>query len=102
MGLHRVLAERSHCTGSPPIASFPYQYFLNLVERPGRRRDDTIRVTDGRVTASSCIDSPERHLPASATVHQRRQRLVFGDLGNDWMVGGTGKDDIYGGWGNDL
>jgi Ca2+-binding RTX toxin-like protein len=27
---------------------------------------------------------------------------VFGDLGNDWLVGGTGADDIFGGWGNDL
>ncbi len=27
---------------------------------------------------------------------------IFGDLGNDWLVGGTGRDNIYGGWGNDL
>src|SRR5256886_14746423 len=27
---------------------------------------------------------------------------IFGDLGNDWMVGGTGKDTIWAGWGNDL
>ncbi|MDB5978261.1 MAG: hypothetical protein JWR07_5021, partial [Nevskia sp.] len=27
---------------------------------------------------------------------------IFGDLGNDWMVGGTGRDDVYGGMGNDL
>jgi Ca2+-binding RTX toxin-like protein len=27
---------------------------------------------------------------------------IFGDLGNDWLVGGTGRDDVYGGWGNDL
>jgi len=26
---------------------------------------------------------------------------VFGDLGNDWIVGGTGKDDAIGGWGGD-
>jgi hypothetical protein len=26
----------------------------------------------------------------------------FGDLGNDWIVGGTGEDNTYGGWGNDL
>lgn len=25
----------------------------------------------------------------------------FGDLGNDWIVGGTGQDSIVGGWGND-
>jgi Ca2+-binding RTX toxin-like protein len=27
---------------------------------------------------------------------------LFGDLGNDWMVGGTGRDNAYGGYGNDL
>src|SRR5947209_10318472 len=27
---------------------------------------------------------------------------MFGDLGNDWMVGGTVNDHLYGGWGNDL
>jgi Ca2+-binding RTX toxin-like protein len=27
---------------------------------------------------------------------------IFGDLGNDWLVGGTGRDDSYGGYGNDL
>src|SRR6185436_2564218 len=27
---------------------------------------------------------------------------TVGDLGNDWMVGGTGKDTIWAGWGNDL
>ena len=28
--------------------------------------------------------------------------MIFGDLGNDWLVGGTGQDTLYGGWGNDL
>ena len=28
--------------------------------------------------------------------------MIFGDLGNDWLVGGTGKDTLWGGWGNDL
>ena len=27
---------------------------------------------------------------------------IFGDLGNDWLVGGSGRDNIYGGFGNDL
>jgi hemolysin type calcium-binding protein len=27
---------------------------------------------------------------------------VFGDLGNDWVVGGTGRDALFPGWGNDL
>ena len=28
--------------------------------------------------------------------------VIFGDLGNDWSVGGTGEDTIWVGWGNDL
>jgi Ca2+-binding RTX toxin-like protein len=28
--------------------------------------------------------------------------VIFGDLGNDWLVGGTGMDTIYGGYGDDL
>ena len=27
--------------------------------------------------------------------------IIFGDLGNDWLVGGTGRDIMFGGWGND-
>ncbi|NEU80298.1 DUF4347 domain-containing protein [Nostoc sp. UIC 10630] len=27
---------------------------------------------------------------------------IFGDLGNDWLVGGTGKDRLFGGLGDDL
>ncbi|MDM8557941.1 LEPR-XLL domain-containing protein [Candidatus Parabeggiatoa sp. HSG14] len=27
---------------------------------------------------------------------------IFGDLGNDWLVGGTENDRLFGGWGNDL
>jgi Ca2+-binding RTX toxin-like protein len=28
--------------------------------------------------------------------------VIFGDLGHDWMVGGTGRDTIWAGWGDDL
>ena len=28
--------------------------------------------------------------------------VIFGDLGNDWMVGGTGRDTVWAGWGDDL
>ena len=28
--------------------------------------------------------------------------LLFGDLGNDWIVGGSGRDTFYSGWGADL
>ena len=30
------------------------------------------------------------------------QDVLFGDSGNDWLVGGTNQDVIFGGWGNDL
>ncbi|MHC4543730.1 MAG: hypothetical protein ACYSYL_04270 [Planctomycetota bacterium] len=35
-------------------------------------------------------------------VYDDGRDAIFGDLGNDWLVGGTGRDNIYGGWGNDL
>jgi hypothetical protein len=28
--------------------------------------------------------------------------VLFGDVGNDWLVGGTNEDHLYGGYGNDL
>ncbi|MES1246856.1 MAG: hypothetical protein ABUS54_04190, partial [Actinomycetota bacterium] len=30
------------------------------------------------------------------------QDVLFGDAGNDWLVGGTNQDVLFGGWGNDL
>ena len=30
------------------------------------------------------------------------QDVLFGDAGNDWLVGGTNTDFLFGGWGNDL
>ena len=38
---------------------------------------------------------PERRRPTATTA-------IFGDLGNDWLVGGTGRDTLWGGSGNDL
>ena len=32
---------------------------------------------------------------------RRQRRRIFGDLGNDWLVGGTGRDTLWGGIGND-
>ena len=52
-----------------------YQFFLNF------------DATDGRPASSVKTDGDD---------------AIFGDLGNDWMVGGTGKDTIWAGWGNDL
>jgi hypothetical protein len=28
--------------------------------------------------------------------------VIFGDLGHDWMVGGSGRDTVWAGWGDDL
>ena len=28
--------------------------------------------------------------------------VIFGDLFHDWLVGGTGRDQLFGGWGDDL
>jgi hypothetical protein len=28
--------------------------------------------------------------------------LIFGDVGNDWLVGGTNRDNLWGGYGDDL
>ncbi|HEX5591393.1 MAG TPA: Calx-beta domain-containing protein [Candidatus Limnocylindrales bacterium] len=92
------------CTASSPLTSFPYQYFLNLLETDQVvNATTTIRVTEGRVTPSGCIQVANNGTCLlSATVRTDGNDLVFGDLGNDWMVGGSGRDDLYAGWGNDL
>ncbi len=36
------------------------------------------------------------------TAYNEGRDAIFGDLGNDWLVGGPGKDDLFGGYGNDL
>ncbi len=28
--------------------------------------------------------------------------VIFGDLAHDWIVGGTGRDQLFGGWGDDV
>ncbi|MCK4276071.1 MAG: hypothetical protein KAX78_06135 [Phycisphaerae bacterium] len=39
--------------------------------------------------------------PEGAKIDDGRD-VIFGDLGNDWLVGGTNEDHIYGGLGSDL
>src|SRR4029077_15560827 len=39
---------------------------------------------------------------ALAVVVDDAKDAIFGDLGNDWLVGGTNADHLYGGYGNDL
>jgi hypothetical protein len=74
-------------TGAAPTA---YQYFLNF------------DATDGRVTALGCVQPTNQGCALMASVNTDGDDAIFGDLGNDWMVGGTGKDTIWAGWGNDL
>ena len=35
-------------------------------------------------------------------VHSDGDDRIFGDLGNDWLVGGSGVDHVFGGYGDDL
>ena len=39
---------------------------------------------------------------AGASVYSDRNDRLFGDLDDDWFVGGPGKDHAFGGWGDDL
>ncbi|TDG15222.1 LEPR-XLL domain-containing protein [Seongchinamella unica] len=39
--------------------------------------------------------------PVGTMVHDGND-VIFGDLGNDWLVGGTDLDRLYGGYGSDL
>ncbi|HEV8460189.1 MAG TPA: Calx-beta domain-containing protein [Gaiellaceae bacterium] len=78
------------CTGSPPISSFPYQYFLNNNANDGRT-----------VTACLVVDNQGNCTGTGPSVSDGND-VLFGDLGNDWLVGGTGQDTLWGGWGNDL
>src|SRR5262249_1875278 len=99
------------CTnsGGPPPTN--HQYFLNFDPN------------DGRTTPVGCISlAPNGTCLATASVRSDGNDAMFGDLGNDWMVGGTSinnprpavipndpdrpwnepKDTLWGGWGNDL
>jgi Ca2+-binding RTX toxin-like protein len=66
------------------------QYFINF------------DATDGRVTPLGCIQfGSGGTCLASAMRNSDGMDAIFGDLGNDWLVGGTGKDTLWAGWGND-
>ena len=58
-------------------------------------------------TEGPILDGCIEYLPNGTCVefafrHSDGGDRIFGDLGNDWAVGGTGQDHMYGGWGNDL
>ncbi|GAB3043216.1 hypothetical protein GCM10027052_26710 [Parafrigoribacterium mesophilum] len=53
---------------------------------------------------TACIAVDNRGSCTGTISNQRSDGndVIFGDLGNDWSVGGTGEDTIWAGWGNDL
>ncbi|HET9217470.1 MAG TPA: Calx-beta domain-containing protein, partial [Terriglobia bacterium] len=71
-------------------ATFDKQYFLNLTSNEGPEENGAVAfASNGTPTAF-------------ANRNTDGDDAIFGDLGNDWQVGGTGRDTIYSGWGNDL
>jgi Ca2+-binding RTX toxin-like protein len=67
-----------------------YEFLLNFNETEGVVRPaGTVPKATGQQTETY----PQ--------VNDDGRDLIFGDLGNDWLVGGTGRDDLFGGWGND-
>lgn len=60
-----------------------YDFFLNFDPTEGPR--------DTRFP-----DDPEAGLPSDG------DDVIFGNLGNNWIMGGTGRDHIWGGWGDNV
>ncbi|HEX4527110.1 MAG TPA: PKD domain-containing protein [Gaiellaceae bacterium] len=109
------------CTGSQPLVVGPdgvtpkYQFFLNNDAKDGRLTNACIAVDNqGNCTLHSMDPG------STVNVYSDGNDEIFGDLGNDWLVGGTSQneptpagwnpaitfilrgDTLWGGWGNDL
>lgn len=54
------------------------------------------------VTACIAVDNRGACIGTISNQPSDGNDVIFGDLGNDWSVGGTGEDTIWAGWGNDL
>ncbi|MBK8460090.1 MAG: hypothetical protein IPL43_07790 [Micropruina sp.] len=67
-----------------------FQWFLNLYSDEGPALNGCVDYAPN----GTCLTFADRQSDGSDA--------LFGDLGNDWMVGGTGQDTIWAGWGNDL
>jgi len=89
------------CTNIGGPAPTSRQYFLNF------------DAADGRVTPPGCDSfAPNGTCLHTSTKFSDGNDAIFGDLGNDWLMGGTStndpalaslpKDSLWGGWGNDL
>ncbi len=85
------------CTAAPPATSFPNLFFLN-------NEDLTGNYYTGFDNKGACISVDNQGNCLAWKTDQRTDGndVIFGDLGNDWSVGGTGQDTIWAGWGNDL
>ncbi len=85
------------CTGSPNPTLFPNKFFLNNEDLTGNYYVGA----DGK---GACIAVDNQGLCIGWKTNQATDGndAIFGDLGNDWSVGGTGQDTIWAGWGNDL
>ena len=73
---------------TPPWAR---QFFLNNEAASGNW-----------VTACIAVDNQGNCTGTITNQPSDGDDAIFGDLGNDWSVGGTGQDTIWAGWGNDL
>src|SRR5262245_13291286 len=63
-----------------------FQWFLNFDS------------DDGRDTPPGCVQlAPNGTCLAMAVVKTDGNDIIFGDLGNDWSVGGTGQDTMWAG-----
>jgi Ca2+-binding RTX toxin-like protein len=81
------------CTNTGGTAPTERQYFINF----------DVNDATGRITALGCIQFlPNGTCVAFDTKKNDGYDAIFGDLGNDWLVGGTGKDTLWAGWGNDV
>jgi hypothetical protein len=54
------------------------------------------------VSACVAVDNQGNCTLTATNMPSDGDDVLFGDLGNDWSVGGTGKDTLWAGWGNDL
>ncbi|WP_203230655.1 calcium-binding protein [Agromyces humi] len=54
------------------------------------------------VTACIAVDNQGNCTGTKTNQPSDGDDVLFGDLGNDWSVGGTGQDTLWPGWGNDL
>ncbi len=65
-------------------------WFLNLFSDEGPTLNGCVEYLPN----GTCVTYEHRHSDGGDA--------IFGVLGNDWLVGGTGRDRMFAGWGNDV